>query len=123
MLIPITYRNIFLTSRTDGSTHTVKVQVEAGLSTSQVVSAIAELSASVMGGYEYKDTNQKVWSATIGEEWTESIFRQGQTAGKSAYFEGDSSGGSAWASISGFTMENCCFDSERVDLYLGSSYN
>ena len=120
---PTTYRNIYLTSKTGSKTDTVKVEVEAGLTTSQVVSAIEELSVSVAGGYAYTDRYQKVWTASIGNEWTETIFKQIANVGKSAYFVGDSSGGSAWASISGFDMEGCRFDSERVHLYLGNPYN
>ena len=123
VMVPTTYRNIYLTSETDSRTDTVKVEVEAGVSTSEFVSLIAELSVTATGSYEYKDTNQKVWSATIGKERTESIFQQGQTTEKSAYFVGDSSSGSAWASISNFRMEACCFDSERVELSFGSSNN
>ncbi len=101
----------------------MKVEVEAGGSTSEFVSLIAELSVTATGSYEYKDTNQKVWSATVSQELTDEVYEQGQTVGKNAYFEGESSAGSAWASISDFRMEECCFDSERVELSFGSSNN
>ncbi len=111
------FRMVQLYSENGTKAHKVKAEVTAGGN----IMGVVELGGTA--GYEYTDTTGKVWTATLEEQITESVFKQGQTTGKSAYFVGDSSSGSAWASISDFRMEECCFDSERVSLNFGSYYN
>ena len=118
-----TYRTITLWSEEQTVANSFNVEVEAGLSTGQLASAIAELSFSVKSGYQWTDTNKKVWSATVSTDITETIFKQGQTTGKSAYFTGSGLGGKASSSVSGFDMHGCCFDSQSVYLQLDNPYD
>ncbi len=117
-----TYRKIAFLSEENTVAKTKKVEVQAGMSTSELVSFIAELSLSVTGTLQWTDTNKKVWSVTVSTDITETIFKQGQTAGKSAYFTGSGLGGKASASVSGFDMYGCCFDSQSVYLQLDDPY-
>ncbi len=109
-----TYQWLTIWTESDTTEHQVKVEVSAEGS----IKGLVKLGGNL--GYQYTDTNGKVWSARVGETEVKSEYKAGPSVGKSATFTGESEYGNAWASVSGFDMEGCCFPSERVDIEVGS---
>lgn len=98
-------------------------------------------------GYKYIDRYRDEWTATV--HYTETVevydsligtatqlqmnkdgervrvYDSGQRTGKEVSFIGTSIGGNAWASISGFDMHGCDFDSKQVgkQMRVGSPYH
>ena len=93
------YREIYLMGANRTKEHTVKVEVDAGLSLSKFISKVVRLAVDLNGNYTYTDINNKVWVAMISKEFPETSFVQASETGKSAYFTGSGLGGKAWASI------------------------